>query len=401
MSDGHIDPTDELPERLRIQRVETAGQWKTFYQLKIDIYRDDPAAAIPLKSMEREKLDVDSSFFAHAERVAWIALQGDRCVGRIVAIIDRLHNEYHNDALGFFGFFECIDDTDAAKGLVNMAAQWLREKGCTAMRGPMSPSMKGEMGVLIDGFQYPPMIMMGHSRPWYDKLLLGCDLDVAKTFFAFRFEGDDPEQAEKYEKLIEFEAKVLKRHPDLRFEEISRENFAQAVHEVNVLGNEVRKVGWGFVPSTEAEIDTMIKNLGPIIRHEAFIVSYYKDELVGYVIAIPDVNWALRRTWGSWDWLRKIQLLFWLKRIPRARIIALGAAKKFRSKGIAMSLMRRLTAQQHIFQEWEMSWVLEDNINSLGALKRGSALSKYKTYRLYEKSLEPVTAHALEDSAPV
>ena len=390
MSDGNGDPAEALPDRLRIERVETAGQWKAFYQLRVNIYRDDPVAAIPLKSMERAKLDVNSSFFAHAERVAWIALEGDRCVGRIVAIVDRLHNEYHNDTLGFFGFFECTDDADAAKGLVEVAGQWLREKGCTSMRGPMSPSMKGEMGVLIDGFEYPPRIMMGHSRRWYDKLLLGCDLDVVKTFYAFRFESDDPKQTEQYEKLNAFEAKVLKRYPDLRFEQISRENFAEAVQEVNVLGNEVRKEGWGFVPSTKAEVDTMIKNLGPIIRHEAFQVAYYKDELVGFVIAIPDVNWAFRKTFGKWDWLRKIQLLFWLKRIPTSRVIALGAAKKFRSKGIGMLLIRRLSGQRELFKEWEMSWVLEDNLKSLGALSRGVAMDKYKTYRLYEKTLGPV-----------
>ena len=391
MSDDNGHSAQPLRKNLRVQQVETARHWKTFHQFKIDIYRDDPVAAIGLKSMERAKLDVNSSFFAHAQRTAWIALDGDRCVGRIVAIIDRLHNEYHNEQLGFFGFFECNQDVDAARALVDVAGRWLHEKGCTAMRGPMSPSMKGEMGVLIDGFEHPPTIMMGHSRPWYDELLRACGLDVTKTFYAFRFEGDDPKQTEKYEKLNAFEAKVLKRYPDLRFEQISRANFAAAVHEVNELGNEVRKEGWGFVPSTRAEVDTMIKNLGPIIRHEAFQVAYYKDELVGFVIAIPDVNWALRQTVGRWDWFRKLQLLFLLKRIPTSRVIALGAAKKFRSKGIGMLLIRRLSSQRQLFREWEMSWVLEDNINSLGALERGVAMDKYKTYRLYETPLETKT----------
>ena len=386
MSDGDGDTTTRS-KRIRIEKVETARQWKTFHQLKVQLYRDDPVAAIPLQSMERDKLDPNSSFFAHAERVAWIALERDRCVGRIVAIVDRLHNEYHNDTLGFFGFFECVDDQDAAKGLLEVAQQWLREKGCTAMRGPMSPSMKGEMGVLIEGFEHPPTIMMGHSRPWYDKLLLGCHLDVVKTFYAFRFTNQGPGQDQKDKKLDEFEAKVLKRFPELRFEQISRKNFSEAVQAVNKLGNEVRKTGWGFVPSTEAEIDTMIKNLGPIIRHEAFQVAYYKDELVGYLIAIPDANWAMRQTFGKWDWLRKIQLLFWLKRIPSSRIIALGAAEKFRTKGIAMLLMKQLLDRQQIFKQWEMSWVLEDNVRSLRAIGRVTSLQRYKTYRLYQKPL--------------
>ena len=387
MSEGVGDTTNASQENIQIERVETAKHWQAFHQLKIELYQGDPAAAVPLRSMEREKLDIDSAFFAHAEREAWIGFVNGRCVGRIVAIVDRLHNEHNDDTLGFFGFFECIDDVKIAKRLLDAASKWLREKGCSAIRGPMSPSMKGEMGVLIEGFEHSPTIMMSHSMPWYDALLQGCEMSVAKEFYAFRFISDDPQHADKFDKMEEFEAKVMERYPDLRFEQISRDKFAQSVHAVNTLGNEVRKVGWGFVPSTTAEIETMIKNLGPIIRHEAFQVAYYNDELVGYIIAIPDVNWALRRTFGKWDWLRKIQLLFWLRRIPKSRIIALGADVKFRNKGIAMLLIKRLVDRRQVYREWEMSWVLEDNLRSLRAIGRAVNLDRYKTWRLYEKRL--------------
>ena len=387
MSEGVGDVANESRRNIRIERVETASQWQAFHQLKVELYQDDPAAAVPLKSMERDKLDVNSAFFAHAEREAWVGFVDGRCAGRIVAIVDRLHNEYHDDTLGFFGFFECADDVDLAKQLLNAGADWLREQDCTAMRGPMSPSMKGEMGVLIEGFTHSPTILMAHSLPYYDDLLRGCEMGVAKEFYAFRFISDDPQHADKFQKMDEFEEKVMKRFPDLRFEQISREKFAETVHAVNTLGNEVRKVGWGFVPSTTAEIDTMIKNLGPIIRREAFHVAYYDDELVGYVISIPDVNWALRRTFGKWDWLRKIQLLFWLKRIPKSRIIALGADAKFRKKGIAVLLIKRLVDRRSVFREWEMSWVLEDNIKSLRVIGRAVNLDRYKTWRIYEKPL--------------
>ena len=387
MSEGVGNAGNASQKNIRIERVETAKQWQAFHQLKIELYQDDPAAAVPLKSMERDKLDVDSAFFAHAEREAWIGFSDERCVGRIVAIVDRLHNDHNKDTLGFFGFFECVDDSELAKGLMQAAGEWLREKGCSAMRGPMSPSMKGEMGVLIDGFEHPPAIMMSHSRPWYDSLVQSCGLNVVKEFYAFRFISDDPQHAGKFDKMEEFEAKVVERYPDLRFEQISRDKFAQSVQEVNTLGNEVRKVGWGFVPSTTAEIETMIKNLSPIIRHEAFQVAYYDDELVGYIIAIPDINWALRRTFGKWDWIRKIQLLFWLKRIPKSRIIALGADAKFRNKGIAMLLIKRLVDRRQVYREWEMSWVLEDNLRSLRAIGRAVNLDRYKTWRLYEKPL--------------
>ena len=372
---------------LRITEVKTAEQWQVFHQLKVDLYQDDPVAINPLKSIENIKLSEASPFFAHATRTAWICFDGDRCIGRVVGIVDRLHNDYNQDKLGFFGFFECVDNVDAARLLLDHAAGWLKEQGCDGMRGPMSPSMKGEMGVLIDGFEYPPTIMMAHSRPWYASLLEACGLDVVKSFYAFRFISDDPQHAKKFVKMDQFEERVMKRYPELRFEQISRENFAHSVHEVVKLGNEVRKNGWGFVPSTTEEIDAMIKNLGPIIRHEAFLVAYYGDEMVGYVISIPDVNWAFGKTIGKWEWLRKIQLLYWLRRIPRARIIALGASEKFRKKGIGMLLIKGLVDRRAVFKEWEMSWVLEDNINSLRAIDRTVNLDRYKTYQVFEKSL--------------
>lgn len=384
---GQADRAVDNPSDFRVVEVQTADQWNTFHQLKVDLYRDDPAAVTPLRSMERDKLDPGSAFFAHAKRRAWICLHRKRCVGRIVAIIDHLHNDFHQDSLGFFGFFECVDDAVVANLLVNQAADWLSEQGCDAMRGPMSPSMKGEMGVLIEGFEHPPTIMMAHSRPWYGSLLQQCGFEVAKSFYAFRFISDDPQHADKFVKMDEFQHRVNERYPDLKFEQISRDDFAQSVHDVNELGNEVRKVGWGFVPSTVPEIDAMIKNLGPIIRHEAFQVAYYRDQLVGYVIAIPDVNWALARTVGRWDWLRKLQLFFLLKRIPRSRIIALGAAEKFRSKGIAMLLIKRLVDRREVFREWEMSWVLEDNVRSLRAIGRAVHLDRYKTWQIFQKPL--------------
>ncbi len=387
MTDETVGMVQKTSENLRIEKVESVQQWHNFHRLKIDLYKNDPAAAIPLQSMERDKLDPQSAFFEHAQREAWICFSGPRCVGRVVAILDSLHNQYNEDTLGFFGFFECVDDADAAQLLLQQAQTWLRGRGCSSMRGPMSPSMKGEMGVLVDGFEHPPSIMMAHSLPYYDALLQKIGFDVVKSFYAFRFISDDPQHADKIRKMDEFEANVLKRFPNLRFEQISKQEFAQTVHAVNTLGNEVRKLGWGFVPSTTAEIDTMIKNLGPIIRREAFHVAYYGDELVGYVIAIPDINWAMRRTFGRWDWFRKIQLMFLLSRIPKSRIIALGADAKFRNKGIAMLLIKRLIDRRQVFQEWEMSWVLEDNVRSLRAIERAVNLDRYKTWRLYQKSL--------------
>ncbi len=159
------------------------------------------------------------------------------------------------------------------------------------------------------------------------------------------------------------------------------------MREVNELGNTVRSEGWGFVPLTDAELDFMINNLRRVIRYDTIHVAYWDNKLVGYIISIPDVNWALQRAVGPWDWLRMIQLPRLIRRTPRARVIALGVDDDYRNKGIAMLLILGLVNTYDAFEEWEFSWVLEDNIRSIRAIGRTLPLVNTKTYELYEKPI--------------
>ena len=147
-----------------VRPVETTADEDAFYSFKSWLYRDDPAAFEPLRSMARGALDVTkNAFFEHATRQQWVCFEDGKCVGRIVAIVDDLHNQHCNDDVGFFGFFECIEDVEVAKRLIETAREWLAERGKTSMRGPVSPSMKGEFGVVVEGNQNRPCVMMNHS----------------------------------------------------------------------------------------------------------------------------------------------------------------------------------------------------------------------------------------------
>ena len=383
---------------LQVQRVTEPKQLRDFFALRRRIYRGDPAMVFPLKKMERIQLDEERNpFYQHARRAAFVCYRDAKPVGRIVAIKDDLHNKHNDDQVGFFGFFESEDEQAIADSLFSSASQWLVAEGCTSMRGPVNPSMKSDFGVLIDGHQYPPKIMMGHTPGRYDRHLMEAGFEVAKNFYAFRFNWDkDFVAPEHWKDIVESKKKIHERYPSLRFTSVKEANYAETLRDINRLGNEVRSEGWGFVPLTDAELDFMIKNLRQVIRFDNIHAAYWKetdengaesDRLVGYIVNIPDVNWALQQTIGKWDWLRMIQMPRLMKRSPKARVIALGVDKNFRKKGVAMLLIQKFIEGYKEYLEWEFSWVLEDNVKSIRAINRAVELDRYKTYRLYEKPI--------------
>ena len=374
----------------QIEKVETDQHLADFFALPKQLYRDDLAYVRPLSNMARLQVDSDRHpFYQHASRDLWVCYRDRQVVGRIAAIKDDLHNEYHSDSVGFFGMFESIEDQRVADLLLSSAASWLDAAGCTSMRGPVNPSMKGEFGALVDGNEHPPYVMTGHSPKYYDHLLTEAGCSVAKQFYAFRIQPHNDQSAHKisWEKLQQAEAKIMRRYPQLHFKAVDRHSFEQTIREINTLGNVVRRHGFGFVPLTEAELKFMIQNLRRVIRFDMIHVAYWEDQLVGFIVNIPDINWVLSKTVGRPDWLRMIQIPLLSKLCPRSRVIALGVHEEFRKKGIAIMLIKRLTDIAHNYKEWELSWVAEDNLKSIGAIESVIDLDRYKTWRLYEKSI--------------
>ena len=375
---------------LRVERVANDQQLTEFFRLPERIYENDPAYVCPLRSMAKMQVAPEiHPFYQHARRELWLCYSGQEVVGRVAAIKDDLHNEHNSDSVGFFGLFETIDDSSVVQTLISTASRWLHDQGCTSIRGPVNPSMKGEFGVLIEGNKYPPYVMMGHSPKFYDRLLIENGFKVAKQFYAFRIQpnNDQAEHRIRYERLHEAERKIMKRYPQLHFKTVDRHSFDKTLREINDLGNVVRRHGWGFVPLTDPELDFMIKNLRRVIRFDMIHVAYWEHQLVGFIVNIPDMNWVIGKTLGRPDWLRMIQIPFWTKRCPRTRVIALGVHEEFRKKGIAIMLIKRLTDISHEYDEWELSWVAEDNLKSIGAIGSVMDLDRYKTYRVYEKAI--------------
>jgi len=379
---------------MRTIAVTTRKQWRDFFGLRRKIYRNDPAVVHPLKIMERQMLDADAQpFFETASREVYVCYDdNDQPVGRIVAIKDDLHNEYNKDNLGFFGFYEVADHENAVEihqSMISTVEAWLKERGCDRIRGPVSPSMKSEFGVVVEGNNIPPSVMLAHTPVRYDTLLQDAGFEIAKSFYAFHSVKDKHHHRseEEWAKLDSSFEKIGKRFPQLKFRTVDKDNFVQTFREINELANEVRKDDWGFVPLTDSELLFMVKSLKQVVRFDMIHVAYWDDQLVGYIVNIPDVNWALRKTIGTWDWIRIPQLLFWLRRTPRTRVFLLGVKKEYRNRGVSTSLIKRLVDKRLEYDTWEFSWVEEDNLRSMRAIARASKVEKFKTFRIYEKPI--------------
>ncbi len=379
---------------MRTIAVTTRKHWRDFYSLRRKIYRNDPAVVFPLKIMERQLLDTDAHpFYETASREVFICYdEKNKPVGRIVAIKDDLHNDFTKDKLGFFGFYEVVESAESSaihESLMAVAIAWLKDKGCDSIRGPVNPSMKSEFGIVVEGNHVPPSIMLAHTPARYDELLQGNGFEVAKSFNAFHSTKTEHHyrSEDEWAKLASSREKIEKRFPQLKMRTVDKNNFEQTFREINELANEVRTDDWGYVPFTDSELQFMVKSLRQIVRFDMIHVAYWDDELVGYIVNIPDVNWALRKTIGTWDWIRIPQLLFWLKRTPRTRVFLLGVKKEYRNRGVSTSLIKRLVDKRLEYDEWEFSWVEEDNLRSMRAIARAAKVEKFKTFRIYEKPI--------------
>ena len=372
---------------LQVIPVSTRRHRNDFFALRRTLYKDSPAFVFPLDSMARLQLDTDKHpFYQHAQREMFMAYVDNKPVGRVAAIIDQMQQTHNQNRIGCFGFFESIDDQTVVNALLSAAESWLAERGCDQIRGPMGPSMKGEFGVLVDGHQESPMIMTAYNFARYRDQLLKYGFEQVREFHCYNFFSNNPPE-EQWARLFKSRDKIFARFPQLSFRSVEAATFEKTMRDINDLGNQVRSEGWGFVPLTDAELAFMIKNLRRVIRYDMIHVAYWDDRLVGYIVNIPDVNWALRNTKGKWDILRMLQLPRLLKKCPQTRVIALGVDQDFRTKGIAMLLIARLVEKFKAFDEWEFSWVDSENKKSIRAIARALPLLKTRTYQLFQKPI--------------
>jgi hypothetical protein len=373
---------------VEIRETPIGGKLEPFLDVVSYIYRSDPNYVRPLDMDLKQRLSKKNPFFEHAEGVVFTAHRNGFCVGRITAQIDREHIARHADGAGFFGFFDTIEDEDVAGRLLEAAAAWLRERGMTRMRGPLSLGINEELGCLVEGFDTPPMILMQHHRPYQGTLIERAGLAKLKDFYAWRYVvGDVPKRAQKAHDEIEALPEVKSRHIDMK-------NLDAELRVVMDVFNDAWSDNWAFVPFTESELVKMGEDLKMIAIPALSYITDIDGEPGAFAIALPNVNELIRDMNGKLFPVGLPKLLWRLKVVgPKtARLALLGIRKKYRNvrkyAGLSTYLYTKMNrAGRDIGIQWgELSWTDEENTPVNVAIKfMGGKV--YKKYRVYERGL--------------
>jgi len=354
-----------------------------FIAFPYDHYRGDPLWVPQLRMDVRTLLSPSKNpFFQHAEAQYFLARHDGRTVGRIAAIKNDAHTLEHGDRVGFYGFFESVDDQAVATALFDAAAGWLRKRGFDTMRGPMSPSINDECGLLVEGFDTPPTVMMPHNPKSYVALHERYGFQKAKDLIALESTNAEiPERLARAAKLIAERRGITLRMLDMK-------RFKAEVDQVKVLYNEAWEKNWGFVPLTDAEIDHLAKQLKPVVVPELVCFAERAGKVIGFGVALPDLNVALKHNPSGRLFPGILKVLWHARHVSRVRVLLLGVLKEYRSSGVD-ALMYHWIWDKAIANGYpwgEAGWVLEDNIPMMNAALR-VAFRPYKTYRIYDKAL--------------
>lgn len=373
---------------LQIVPVKNGHPLKAFLRLPQKIFRGDPHWIPPLEMERRQLLNPKKNpFFKQGEAQLFLAYLNGEPVGRISAQIHQGHLQKYQDACGFFGFFESVEDAAVANALITAAQDWLAQKGMRKIRGPFNLTMyDNETGILIEGFDTSPVMMMGHNPPYYASLLEKTGFQKIKDIFAWHYQvGGLTEIAHQL-------AEATRQYPGLTLRSINMKNFAAEIRLMMSIYNEAWEQNWGFIPTTEDEIQYIAKMLKPIVDPEMAFFAFVNGEPAAFSVSLPNINEAIRDLNGKLLPFGWVKLLWRLKRgLKSVRVPLMGIRKPYRGTqvGVLSVLMnvemhRRGTLRG--YQTAELSWTLEDNekINKGIELMGGK---RYKTYRIYEKSL--------------
>jgi len=372
---------------LEIVPAESGKEFRQFVDLPWEIYRGDPYWVPPLKSDVRSLLSKRHPFYRHAERGLFLALRDGKPAGRIAAIVNQRHNEFHGDRTGFFGFFECRDDEEAAGALLSAAERWNTDRGMKTIRGPVNPSTNEECGLLVENFLSAPFVMMTYNPPYYMDLIEGSGYRKAKDLFAYWYHVGKRIPS-RLEKIV---GKVMRKEKGLTVRHLDMKRFDEDLAAVRTIYNEAWEKNWGFVPMTPEEIDFLAGKLKPLVAPEIVNLAFVDGEPAGFAMGLPDFNQVLKILNGRLTPWGAVKAIRASKGIRSGRCLTLGVREKYRKRGIETPLFAT-TWQGGIdlgYRYGEFSWILEDNKPIHDAATKVFSANHYKTYRIYEKSLPP------------
>lgn len=371
---------------IRVAPIATAAERKAFLHFPWRVYRGDPHWVPPMLRDVSRLIDPRvHPFHQHAEAEHFLAWRDGEPVGRIAACVNRLHNEQHHDRTAFFGFFETINDPEVARALFTAAEGFARARGMDRLRGPASYSVNEECGLLVEGFEAPPVVMMAYNPPWYRDLIEGCGFTKAMDLLAYDMPAGDLKMRGMQRVA---ERTMEKLGATVRIGDMKQ--FAREVELVRTTYNQAWSNNWGFVPITAEEIQFAAADLKTILDPRVMIFVEIGGRAVGCALGIPNINLILKHLNGRlfpFGWLK---LLWGLRSIHSLRVIMLGTIPEYVNTGVAQILFYQVIRRgiDSGYPHAEMSWVLENNPAMCHTAERlGGTL--YKRYRLFDRPVSP------------
>jgi len=323
-------------------------------------------------------------------RQLFLAKRDGVYVGRIAAFINPAHDRHYDEKAGFFGFFDCEAQPKTGAALLGAAQDWLQDRRVNKIIGPAQWSTNEECGLLIDGFETPPVVMMPHGRPDYKDMLEAQGFEKATDMLAYQAEL---KAGYPRPRMTQAMVKAADRNKDITIRPMGP-HFMTEVRIVMNIFNDAWSENWGFIPFSDQQIEHMAKEIKPIMFKEGLWVGEYKGEPIAYIWMIPDLNEAIRDLNGSlfpFGWAKLLTRLK-ISGVKQARIPLMGLRKEFHNTRTGLSIVAKLSetvfeaARQKGFTHCELSWILEDNPGMISICEQASAM-RYKTYRMYEKPL--------------
>jgi len=379
---------------VEIRRVEGKGDRKQFLDLPYRLYSTEKRWVPPLRLERKEHIDPGKNpFFEHAEVEFFLARRDGRVVGRISAHVDRNLNEFQDNRWGLFGFFECEDDPETARALVDTAEAWLRERGRDRMVGPMDFTTNDECGLLIEGHERPPIILCPWQHPYYQRLLEeACGLTKAMDLLMWELQVSD--RSKVHQAIWDVADAVESRH-GIVVRPMRKRNLQEEVTKFLEVYNSAWERNWGFVPLTEKEVRHYAKQLKPVLDENWAMIAERTDtgEVVGAALTLPDFNQVLAKVKDGrllpFGWLAALRNR---KNVSQVRVFALGVKPEYQHTGVAARMYQaHFDAAERTPQTGgEMGWILETN-KAMNRAMEGMGGKVVRKYRVYERELSGVT----------
>jgi len=369
--------------------IEVAGkaELKKFIKIPYQLYKDEKYYVPHLISERKAFFDREKNpFFQHARVKYFLALKDGKPVGRISGIVNDLHNEFHEEKTGFFGFLDCIDDEETAGALLRAAEDFVRAEGMNLIRGPMNFSTNDEVGLLIEGFDSLPTFMMTYNPPYYIPLYEKIGLKKAEDLIAFYLDDKTP-MSERWINIVE----KMRRRSRIKIRTIRMNEFESELEIVRVIYNSAWSKNWGFVPMTEEEFQHTADDFRKIIDPELVFIAFVDDEPAGFILGLPDYNPVFKKMNGRLFPTGLFKFLYYTKinrLMTGLRVLTMGVVHKYQKLGLdAIFFVDIYNAGRRRGYHWaELSWILESNAMMVKAAENMGA-SPYKKYRVYEKQL--------------